>query len=148
MEKITSILAKKEPHFHTVSPSASVEKALCQMCCENVDYLIVVDDRERYIGLITEHDITRKVMYANRSKTKTAVKDVMNESLPVATTDDTVERCMQLMRQHNVRYLPVFENFTFRGIVSSEDILEEAVKSRTGIFDTEVHGTGRFGVLI
>jgi predicted transcriptional regulator len=72
----------------------------------------------------------------------------MNESLPVATTDDTVEMCMQLMRQHNVRYLPVFENFTFRGIVSSEDILEEAVKSRTGIFDTEVHGTGRFGVLI
>jgi CBS domain-containing protein len=147
MEKITNILSKKEPHFHTVSPASSADFALSQMCCENVDYLIVVDEDERYIGLITEHDIARKVMYANKPMKKTTVKDVMNERLPVATTDDTVERCMQLMRQHNIRYLPVFENFSFRGIVSSEDILEEAVNNRMEIFDAELQRSGRFGFI-
>ena len=44
MEKITSILAKKELHFHTVSPGSSVDTALSRMCHENVDYLIVMDD--------------------------------------------------------------------------------------------------------
>ena len=44
MEKITSILAKKELHFHTVSPGSSADTALSRMCHENVDYLIVMDD--------------------------------------------------------------------------------------------------------
>ena len=146
MEKITSILAKKELHFHTISPGSSVYAALGRMCHENVDYLIVMDD-EKYVGLITEHDITSKVVITNRQLAKTKVSDVMNNQLPAATIDDTVERCMQLMRQHHVRYLPVFEILSFRGIVSSEDILEEAVNNRMEIFDNMVRRDNRFGVL-
>ncbi len=146
MEKITSILAKKEMHFHTVSPGSSADTALSRMCHENLEYLIVMDE-ERYVGLITEHDITSKAVVTNRQLTKTRVGEIMNNRLPAATTDDTVERCMQLMRQHHVRYLPVFEIHSFRGIVSSEDILEEAVNNRMEIFDTVVRRDNRFGVL-
>jgi CBS domain-containing protein len=146
MEKITSILAKKELHFHTVSPGSSADTALSRMCHENVDYLIVMDDNN-YVGLLTEHDITSKVLITNKQLAKTKVSDIMNKGLPAATTDDTVERCMQLMRQHHVRYLPVFEIHSFRGIVSTEDILEEAVNNRMEIFDAVVGKDFRFGVL-
>ena len=146
MEKITSILAKKELHFHTVSPGSSAETALSRMCHENVDYLIVMDD-EKYVGLITEHDIASKAVIRNKQLTKTKVGEIMNNNLPAAATDDTVERCMQLMRQHHVRYLPVFEIHSFRGIVSSDDIIEEAVNNRMEIFDTVVRRDNRFGVL-
>jgi CBS domain containing-hemolysin-like protein len=54
---------------------------------------------------------------------------------------------MQLMRQHHVRYLPVFEIHSFRGIVSSEDIIEEAVNNRMEIFDAVVGRDSKFGVL-
>jgi CBS domain-containing protein len=148
MEKITSILSKKQSHFHTVSPETSVDNALCQMCCENVDYLVVMDEEDRFLGLITEHDIASGVLAANKKLAKTKVKDMMNKRLPFATTEYTVEKCMQLMQQHHVRYLPVFENFSFKGIVSSEDILEEAVNNRMEIFDTEMTRVGRFGMLI
>ena len=148
MEKITSILSKKEPHFHTVSPNTTAEKALGQMCSENVDHLIVVDDHENYLGLISEHDIASKVLFANKQMTKTIVEDIMDKKLPAANTDDTVERCMQLMSRHHTRFLPVFENFSFRGIICSEDLLEEAVHNRMGIFDESACRTGRFGVLI
>jgi CBS domain-containing protein len=146
MEKITSILLKKQPHFHTVSPQATAGNALSQMCCENVDYLVVMDD-ERFMGLITEHDIAAGVMAENKQLDKIKVTEIMRRGLPVATTDDTVEKCMQLMRQHHIRYLPVFEDFLFRGIVSNEDILEEAVFNRAEIFDTELRRSGRFGML-
>lgn len=146
MEKITSILAKKEPHFHTVTPGSSADTALSRMCHENVDYLIVMDEG-KYVGLLTEHDIASKVVITNRLLTKTKVSDIMNKGLPAATTDDTVETCMQLMRQHHVRYLPVFEIHSFRGIISSEDILEEAVNNRMEIFDAVVRRDSRFGVL-
>jgi signal-transduction protein with cAMP-binding, CBS, and nucleotidyltransferase domain len=147
MEKITNILEKKQPHFHTVSPASTCGNALSQMCCENVDYLVVLDDENGYLGLVTEHDIASGVLSAKREIDKIKVNEILNTRLPAATTDDTVEKCMQLMQQHHVRYLPVFENFLFKGVVSSEDILDEAVRNRTEIFDTELARRGRFGVL-
>lgn len=147
MEKITSILSKKESHFHTISPASSVNDALCQMCCENVDHLVVMDEDKRFLGLITEHDITAMIA-ASKELESIKVKDITNSRFPAVTTEDTVEKCMQLMQQHHVRYLPVFENFSFKGIVSSEDILEEAVNNRMEIFDTEMKLTGRFGMVI
>ncbi len=147
MEKITSILVKKELHFHTIPSGSSVDTALSRMCHENVDYLIVMEEG-KYVGLITEHDITSKAVVRNKQLSKTKVGEVLNNRLPAATTDDTVERCMQLMRQHHVRYLPVFEDYSFRGIVSTEDILEEAVNNRMEIFDTAAESERRIGVLI
>ena len=139
MEKITRILDKKQHHFLTIGPNATAANALNKMCCENVEYLVVMDDHnEHYVGLISEHDITSRVVFANKLLAKTNVTDVMNNRLPVATADDTVEKCMQMMRRHHVRYLPVFENFHFKGIVSSEDILDEAVYNRQEIFDTSI----------
>jgi CBS domain-containing protein len=147
MEKITNIISKKQDHFHIVSPESSANNALCQMSCENVDYLVVLDENKSYIGLISEHDIACRVIVANKQIDKTKVKEIMNSSLPMATTEDTVEKCMRLMRQHHVRYLPIFENFHFKGIVSTEDILEEAVLNRMEIFDVDLGKTGRFGTI-
>ena len=147
MKKISVILKKKQPHFHTVSPQSSVSDALHQMCCEQVDYLVVIDEDEHYLGLITEHEIASKVIAINKSLVKTKVKETMNQRLPFATSEDTVEKCMRLMQQHRVRYLPVFDGFCFKGVISSEDILEEAVNNRMEIFDAEIGKTGRFGVL-
>jgi len=147
MEKITNIISKKQHHFHVVSPESSANDALCQMSCENVDYLVVLDENKSYIGLISEHDIACRVIVAHKEIDNTKVKDIMNRSLPLATTEDTVEKCMKMMHHHHVRYLPVFENFHFKGIVSNEDILEEAVINRMEIFDNEVGRTGRFGTL-
>lgn len=148
MEKISMILAKKGPQFHIISPTSSIDDVIGQMCSENVDYLIVMDDHERYLGIITEHDLASNFMFAKKNLLNSTVGSVMNKCLPTASIDDTVEHCMQVMRQHNIRYLPVFEHFNFKGIVSTDDILEEAVKSRTEIFDPEVRRVEKFGVLI
>jgi CBS domain-containing protein len=137
MEKITSILMRKEAHFHTVSPDSSIADALQQMHCENVDCLVVLDDNDRFLGILSDHDIASKVVFGRISIQTGVVKEVMNTNLPVATTYDTVEKCMRTMRQHNVRFIPVFEGFEFKGVVSSDDIIHEIIANRTDIFDPE-----------
>lgn len=136
MEKITAILIRKPRNFNSVSPNASVRDALSQMCAENTDHLLVMDD-DRLMGIISEHDITSKAMLSNISLKNQMVKDVMNHSLPTITTNDSVERCMKLMQQHNIRFIPVFDGFNFAGIVSADDILQEIMFSREDIFDQE-----------
>lgn len=136
MEKITTILIRKSRNFHYILPDATVRDAISQMCAVNTDYLLVMDDN-RFLGIISEHDIATKAMSARRSLKKQVVRDVMNHGLPMLTVDDTVERCMKLMRQHNIRYIPVFDGFNFEGVVSSDDILQEIMFSRNEVFDEE-----------
>jgi CBS domain-containing protein len=137
MEPITSILDRKQMHLHIVSPESLVTDALQQMRSENVDYLVVIDDDGRFLGLLTDHDIATKIIFGRKPLNKTLVREIMNTRLPVVTTDDTVEKCMRTMKQHNVRFLPVFDGFDFKGIVSSDDIIYEVVENRMEIFDPE-----------
>ena len=136
MEKVTSILTRKHPHFNTISPLCAVSDALHRMSCENVDHLIVLEGDD-YKGVLSEHDITVNLMYFSKPLTKILVQDIMNTGLPVANNEDTLERCMLLMKQFSVRYLPVFDGLIFKGIISSDDIIEEAVFNRTDIFDPQ-----------
>ncbi|HEY1869834.1 MAG TPA: CBS domain-containing protein [Chitinophagaceae bacterium] len=137
MEPITSILQRKEARLYTVSPESYVTDALQQMRSGNVDYLVVINTENRFLGILTDHDIATKIIFGNKPLHKTFVREIMNTRLPVVTTTDTVEKCMRTMQQHNVRFLPVFDGFDFRGVVSSDDIIHEVVENRMEIFDEE-----------
>lgn len=137
MEKITSILSRKKNRTTTVSPLCPLSDALCQMNCQNVDYLVVIDDDDRFQGIISEHDITSKIMFGGKSFKKALVRDIINNCIPYVTVNDTVETCMRKMLLYKARYVPVLDGFAFAGIITSADIIEEAVYNRSEIFDTE-----------
>ena len=135
MEKITTILDRKQTHFNKISPDCTISDALYRMSSQNMEYLIVLNDDEKFLGLITEHDITRKTIFSRLPIEDTHVQEIMNTRFPFADVEDTVEHCMRLMKRFNTRYLPVFDGFRFRGIISGDDILEEAVFHGAEIFD-------------
>lgn len=131
------LLDRKQHHFHKISPSCSMSEAICRMSSQDADYLIVMDDNDNFLGLLTEHDVARKTIFGNKSLPNTRVEEIMNTRFPVAGVEDTVEQCMQAMKRYNVRYLLVFDHLAFRGIISSDDILREAASVRAHIFDEE-----------
>jgi signal-transduction protein with cAMP-binding, CBS, and nucleotidyltransferase domain len=137
MENVTVLLAKKQSHFNKISPNSTISDAICRMSCQNTDYLIVLDEDENFLGLLTEHEIATKAIFNNRSITLTKVNQMMNTRLPAAGAEDSIEDCMRLMRRFNVRYIPVFEDLRFLGVVSADDIIHEAVSHRSRIFDVE-----------
>lgn len=137
MEKVTMILARKQPHFKSVSPGCALDDALCRMNFENTDHLIVMDEEENYLGVITEHDIASKSLCGKLPPSQRKVMEIMNTCLPVVFTDDTVDECMQCMQHYHIKHLPVFEGHKFKGIVTMDDILYEVVWHRGEIFDGE-----------
>ena len=134
MEKVTSILAKKHHSFHHVLPETSLRDALLRMNCENIDYLIVME-ADQFLGILSEHEITSKVMCNKKPVESLTIKEVMNTGFPLVAANDTVESCMRLMHHFNVHQLPVFDKFRFCGVISTDDILQEAVYNRAEIFD-------------
>lgn len=130
MERIADVLARKYPQFNTVISDCLVSDALYQMCCENVDYLIVMED-DKFQGIITDHDIASRILFENRPLNKIQVREFMSRSLPVTTPEISIGQCMQLMERYNVRHLAIFDRFNFRGVISSHDLMHEALTMQT-----------------
>lgn len=136
MECIADVLRHKYPQFNTTSPRRSISEALHQMRCENVDHLIVLDE-ERFVGVLTEHDIVEKMLYRSHDLDQCTVKEFMSTYLPMVTLNDSLEYCMQLMERHNVRHLVVYDRFTFKGVVSSHDLMRQALTKRRLVFEEQ-----------
>lgn len=138
MEKIADVLDRKYPQFNTVTPDCFVSDALYKMCSENVDYLIVLEDN-KFQGIITDHDIASKILFEHRPLNRIEVREFMSRTLPVATSDSSLEYSMQLMERYNVRHLAIFDRFTFRGVISSYDLMQEAFSQRSSNYEESVN---------
>lgn len=136
MEKIQDLLARKYPQFNTATTNCLVSDALYQMCCENVDFLIVLEN-DKFKGIITDHDIASKILFEHRPLNKIEVKEFMNTSLPVATPDASLQSCAQLMERFNARHLVIYDSFEFRGVVSSHDVMQQALNKPDSFFEEQ-----------
>ncbi len=141
MERIADVLARKYPQFNTVVPDCLVSDALYQMSSENVDYLIVIED-DKFLGVITDHDIASRILYENRPLNQIPVREFMNRALPVSTADASLEQCMLLLERYNMRHLAIYEDFEFRGVVSLNDLMHETLASRNSIWEEPVKRQG------
>ena len=135
MEKVADVLHRKYPQFNTILPTRSIHDALYQMCCENVEYLIVMDEQEKFMGILSEHDITSKVLLNGKELEAAMIKDFMTSNLPIATVDNSLEYAMQLMEHHNSKFVVVYDEFRFKGILTIQDIVKQALSKRQHIFE-------------
>lgn len=126
METLAYVLSQKFSQFNTVKPGHALKDALFQMACEQLDYLIVAENGE-FIGILSEQDITQKLFACNKDLEDLRVKDLMNVHIPVGSASDQLEFAIQLMNQFHSRYIAVFDEFEFKGIVSETDLLRQII---------------------
>jgi CBS domain-containing protein len=126
MSKISSILARKGTSAVSVSPDTTVIEALRIMADRNIGSVMVLDNN-RYVGIMSERDYSRKVALFEKNSAQTKVGEIMSVDLPSVTPDDTIETCMQIMSAQNVRYMPVFDKGVLSGIISMSDVVRETI---------------------
>jgi CBS domain-containing protein len=129
MLKIKDILTKKGPHFNIVTPDTKVLDALTLMKAENLSYVVVMKD-DQYLGLMSERDYTHKIKLEGRQSETATVKDIMTTNYPVIGYSDDLERCMVLMNVYKTRYLPVFDEMEFKGILTMNDLMREVIDKK------------------
>jgi len=127
MKQVSDIFQHKERKVTAVSPSTSVLEALRIMSFQNIGSVMVMEN-QTYLGIMTERDYSRKVILNGKSSTDTPVSEIMSDDLPAVNLNDTIEYCMQLMADKNIRYLPVFEQDKIFGIVSIHDLIRETIQ--------------------
>jgi predicted transcriptional regulator len=126
MSKIKEILQKKGPIFNVVSPDTKVVEALNIMKSENLSYVVVMQD-SKYLGIMSERDYTHKIKLQNRHSESTTVKEIMSSDYPVIGYSEDLQRCMVLMNVYKTRYLPIFDEMEFQGILTMHDLMREVI---------------------
>jgi CBS domain-containing protein len=126
MKKVSDILARKGTAIVSISPDTSVLDALKLMADKNIGSVIVMEAQE-FLGIMTERDYSRKIILNGKSSTGTKVAEIMTTAFPSVVPGDSIEHCMELIAQHNIRYLPVFKDNSVCGIISMTDLIKQTI---------------------
>jgi CBS domain-containing protein len=126
MNTVSSVINRKDRLPVTVLPDTTVLEALIIMAEKNIGSVVVMEN-DKYLGIMTERDYSRKVLLKEKNSTSTKVSDIMSTDLPAVKPADSIEFCMQLMTEKNIRYMPVFENNKLTGIISMSDVVKETI---------------------
>jgi CBS domain-containing protein len=114
----------------SIGASASVVEAAQLMRQQHIGSLPVTED-ERLVGMITDRDITTRVVAESAVPETTSVGDVYSRDLISVESNKDLEEALRLMARHQVRRLPVVESGRLVGMVAQADIaLKES--QRTG----------------
>jgi signal-transduction protein with cAMP-binding, CBS, and nucleotidyltransferase domain len=109
----------------TVSTSASLRDAARLMADADVGAIVVVDERDTVQGILTDRDVAVRGVAQGRDPSTTNVGDVHSRSVISLAPTDTVHEATRMMREHNVRRLPVVADGRAIGIVSIGDLAVE-----------------------
>jgi CBS domain-containing protein len=115
----------------SIVKSASVVEAAQVMREEHIGSLPITDE-EKLVGMITDRDITTRVVADAADPETTSVGDVYSRDLVSVEPDEDLEEALQLMARHQVRRLPVVENGRLVGIVAQADIALGEDEKKTG----------------
>ncbi len=137
MRTVGELLKSKKPDIQSIGPKASVFDALVRMGEKEIGALMVMDEKDEVVGIISERDYARKVSLKGRTSRNAPVEEVMT---PVAEMyrvrpETTVEECMVLITGKKIRHLPVFDGNKFIGIISIGDVVKSIIAEQESLIE-------------
>lgn len=145
MTLLRDIIHKKGDDVYSIEPDASVLEALKVMSNKNTGALMVLD-QGKVVGILSERDCIRRVDLHGRTSKDTQVKDIMTSKVLYGQAEQTLEECVAIMIDKNIRHLPVFDGEKLVGVISARDALKEMVDQQKFVISQLEHyitGGGR-----
>ena len=119
----------------------TVHEAASQMARCDVAAVVVTDDEGTLIGIVTERDITRRVVGEGRDTHHTTLGEIMTRNPDTLDPDDTAGDALTLMQSRGYRHLPVADDDgRVIGMVSIRDLYAAVQRS----LEDDLHETEAF----
>ena len=106
----------------TMLPDATVFEVASLMTKMDIGSIIIID-KDRPLGIITEADIVRRVITAKRDPQTTAAREVMSSPIVHVEPGTGLTEAMRVMAKSNIRRVAVLKNDSLAGIITSRDLL-------------------------
>ena len=117
------------------TPDSPLQEAAQMMVDHDCGEIPVVDNLKNYtpVGVITDRDITCRVVAKGLNPLEMQVGDHMTASPISVMPDDSLDECYRVLEENQIRRVPVVDEAGKRcGIVALADIAERASKADSG----------------
>jgi CBS domain-containing protein len=126
MINVRDLVRQKGSQVFAVKPDANVLEALKLMAEKNTGAVMVMTG-EKVVGILSERDCIRKLELAGKTANNTLVKEIMTSNVLYVEASQSLDECMAIMIDKNIRHLPVYEDGKLLGLISVRDVLKEVV---------------------
>ncbi len=101
-------LMRKNPY--TVAESASIQDTARIMNDKKVSSLVILDEDNNPVGLVTERDLVRKVCINDLPTNQVTNEEIMSSPLITIDSESSATTATDLMLKNNVRHLLVIDS--------------------------------------
>jgi CBS domain-containing protein len=126
MITVREMIHKKGEQVWSVSSDTMVFDALKLMADKNAGAVLVMDDG-KVMGILSERDCIRRLDLQGRASRETKVADIMTTKVLYVEGSQSLDECVAIMIDKNIRHLPVYDEGKLIGIISVRDALKEMV---------------------
>lgn len=101
------------------------DKTIYDACNMYKDYKVgclIVTDKGKCVGIVTERDLIERTVCLRRDPEKTRVNDIMSSNIKTIHPLDTIEKTLEIMKKNNIKKLPAVSKGDIVGIITITDI--------------------------
>lgn len=133
--KVRMILAKKGMNVITITPEQEIRQAVALLTEKNIGALVVIDEANQPIGILSERDIIRKAA-SDETVFSMKVADLMTKNVVTGLPNDDAFSIAHTMTERRFRHMPIMEDGKLVGIVTLGDIMKAERNRYRGEIDT------------
>jgi CBS domain-containing protein len=130
---IQALLEAKGRFVPVISSNVSINEVIDKLEIDKAGALVVTDDSQTILGIITERDIARGLKTFGRNVVDKPVGELMTRNVETCDVNQSVEAVLRLMDERQIQYVPIMRNGALYGIINMLDL----VKYRLSQIDAE-----------
>lgn len=113
-----------EQDIVALNKSTSIHDAVQAMSTHGIAAVAVIDTDGKLVGIVSERDMTHRVMACGLSPLSTPLSDIMTENPEFLRPGDSCLDAIELMLDRNIRHLPVLtDGGKVVAMISMRDLL-------------------------
>lgn len=123
MKTLKELLGDRPLHF--VRSGMKIIEVAKFMGLHNIGAVPVLSKSEKLTlsGIFSERDLLRRCIAKDMDLQQTPVDEVMTPKVIIIEATDSPEYAMQIMKQENIRHMPVVEGSSLIGMISIRDLM-------------------------
>jgi len=119
------VSAESPKKIVTINSNETVAAAAIKMRANVVACLIVTDDENKFLGIVTEQDIVNQAVASLADVEHTTVGEIMTPEVISCPPGTQSSKAREIMAANRIRHLPIVEDQNVVGMLSIRDVLEQ-----------------------
>jgi predicted transcriptional regulator len=112
-----------EKEIATARPDTTARALAETMGTYAIGCVVIVDDARRPVGIVTDRDLTCRVVASGADPDKTLADAIATRPVEFARGDEPIEAVVARMRKSGVRRMPIVDGEALVGLVTLDDLI-------------------------